>query len=144
MYEPTLQLELFRDSSDRKWSRSSCSSRCEKRNRSDQIRDLEPATNGEPNLPYYLMLSKLLNRGRDRIKHDPDRITQVNLKIEGQGCSVLSQCALLGRYDFTTIEAPDNAHMSRLAVDLGARGTIETETLSAEPTELFIEAMKGQ
>ena len=104
MYEPTLQLELFRDSSDRKWSRSSCSSRCEKRNRSDQIRDLEPATNGEPNLPYYLMLSKLPNRGRDRIKHDPDRI----------------------------------------AVDLGARGTIETETLSAEPTELFIEAMKGQ
>ena len=116
-----------------------------KRNRSNQIRHPEPATNGEPNLPYYLMLSKLTERGRDRIKHDPDRITQVNLEIEEQGCSVVSQYALLGRYDFATlIEAPDNAHMSRLAVDLGARGTIETETLPAEPTELFIAAMKGE
>ncbi len=54
------------------------------------------------------MLSKLTERGRDRIKHDPDRITQVNLEIEEQGCSVVSQYALLGRYDFATlIEAPD-------------------------------------
>jgi len=43
----------------------------------------------------------------------------------------------------TVIEAPDNAHMRRLAIDLGARGTIETETLPAEPTDLFIESMKG-
>ena len=57
---------------------------------------------------------------------------------------MISQYALLGRYDFVTvIEAPDNAHMSRLAIDLGARGTIEPETLPAEPTDLFIESMKG-
>jgi len=42
------------------------------------------------------------------------------------------------------IEVPDNAHMSRLAVDLGPRGKIETEMLLAEPTELFIEVMKGE
>ena len=65
-------------------------------------------------------------------------------RISGDGCRVISQYALLGRYDFATvIEAPDNAHMSRLAIDLGARGTIETETLTAEPTDLFIESMKG-
>ena len=94
-------------------------------------------------MPYHLMLSRLTERGRDRIKHDPDRIMQVNIEIEDQGCRVISQYALLGRYDFATvIEAPDNAHMSRLAIDLGARGTIETETLPAEPTDLFIESMK--
>ena len=92
----------------------------------------------------YLMLSKLTERGRDRVKHDPDRIGQVNLEIEDQGCKVVSQYALLGRYDFATIiEAPDNARMSRLAIDLGARGTIETETLPAEPTDEFISAMKA-
>lgn len=92
----------------------------------------------------YLMLSKSSERGRDRVKHDPDRIGQVNLEIEDQGCKVVSQYALLGRYDFATIiEAPDNAHMSRLAIDLGARGTIETETLTAEPTDEFISAMKA-
>ena len=95
-------------------------------------------------MSYYLMLSRLTERGRDRVKHDPDRISQVNIEIEDQGCRVVFQYALLGRYDFATlIEAPDNAHMSRLAIDLGARGTIETETLPAEPTEAFIEAMKS-
>ncbi len=95
-------------------------------------------------MAFYLMLSRLTERGRDRIKHNPDRITQVNLEIENQGCRVVSQYALLGRYDFATlIEAPDNAHMSRLAIDLGARGTIETETLPAEPTDIFVEFMKG-
>lgn len=95
-------------------------------------------------MPFYLMLSKLTERGRDRVKHDPDRIGQVNLEIEDQGCKVVSQYALLGRYDFATIiEAPDNAHMNRLAIDLGARGTIETETLPAEPTDEFISAMKA-
>ena len=96
-------------------------------------------------MPFYLMLSRLTERGRERIKHDPDRITQVNIEIEDQGCRVVSQYALLGRYDFATlIEAPDNAHMNRLAIDLGARGTIETETLPAEPTDVFIEFMKGE
>ncbi len=91
------------------------------------------------------MLSRLTERGRARIKHDPDRIMKVNIEIEDQGCRVISQYALLGRYDFATvIEAPDNAHMSRLAIDLGARGTIETETLPAEPTDTFIESMKAE
>ena len=61
-------------------------------------------------MPFYLMLSKLTERGRDRVKHDPDRIGQVNLEIEDQGCKVVSQYALLGRYDFATIiEAPEVA-----------------------------------
>ena len=30
------------------------------------------------------MLSRLTERGRDRIKHDPDRIMQVNTEIEDQ------------------------------------------------------------
>ena len=90
------------------------------------------------------MLSRLTERGRDRIKHDPDRIMQVNIEIEDQSSRVISHYALLERYDFATvIEAPDNAHMSRLAIDLGARGPIETETLPAEPTDLFFESMKG-
>ena len=33
-------------------------------------------------MPFYLMLSKLTERGRDRIKHDPDRIMKVNTEIE--------------------------------------------------------------
>ena len=48
-------------------------------------------------MPFYLMLSKLPEHGRDRIKHDPDRITQVNLEITDQGCRVVYEYSLLSR-----------------------------------------------
>lgn len=48
-------------------------------------------------MPFYLMLSKLTEHGRERIKHDPDRITQVNLEITDQGCRVVYEYSLLGR-----------------------------------------------
>ena len=82
MYEPTLQLELFRDSSDLKWNRSSCADRGVNCSNGDQICHLELTLNAKPILPSYLMLSKLTECGCDRIKHDPDRITQGSLEIE--------------------------------------------------------------
>lgn len=48
-------------------------------------------------MPFYLMLSKLTEHGRDRIKHDSDRITQVNLEITDQGCRVVYEYSLLSR-----------------------------------------------
>jgi uncharacterized protein with GYD domain len=39
------------------------------------------------------------------------------------GRAVVAQYAVLGPYDFVTImEAPDNATISRVSVELGARG----------------------
>ncbi len=90
----------------------------------------------------YLMLSNLTERGRDRVRHNPERIEEVNREIADQGCTVIAQYALLGEYDFATIiEAPGNEHMHKLAIELGARGTIETHTMPALPTEDFVRYM---
>jgi uncharacterized protein with GYD domain len=91
------------------------------------------------------MLSRLTERGRDRVKSHPERILEVNHEVEQRGCIVVGQYALMGQFDFLTIiRAPSNAAMHRLAIDLGARGTIETQTFPAIPTDDFIAAMKAE
>ena len=96
-------------------------------------------------MPFYLMLSKLTDRGRSRVQDEPDRILEVNEEVKTRGCRVVSQYALMGEYDFATVmEAPDNWNMHRLAIDLGARGTIHTMTMPALRIADFIGFMKEQ
>jgi len=52
------------------------------------------------------------------------------------GVKILAQYALLGPYDFINIlEAPDNKAISRMAIELGSRGTLQTMTMSAMSVE---------
>lgn len=96
-------------------------------------------------MALYLMLSKLTERGRARVKSAPDRIREVNTEVEEKGAKVLAQYALMGQYDFATIlECSDNWNMLRLAMDLGARGTMETSTFPALRIDDFIAFMKAE
>jgi uncharacterized protein with GYD domain len=46
---------------------------------------------------------------------------------------------VLGPYDFVNIvEAPDNAAIMKMSVELGARGSVQLLTLSAIPISDFI------
>jgi len=50
---------------------------------------------------------------------------------------------VLGPYDFVNIlDAPSNEVTSKVAVELGSRGTIQTMTLPAIPISDFIKAVK--
>lgn len=101
---------------------------------------MSDAETARPNT--YIMLSRLTDRGRDRVRSHPERILEVNHEVEMRGCHVVAQYALMGEFDFATvIEAPDNGAMMRISIELGARGTIETMTFPAIPTEQFIEMM---
>ncbi len=92
----------------------------------------------------YLMLSNLTERGRARIRDNPHRVLEVNQEVEEHGCRILAQYALLGEYSFATIiEVPDNAAMYRLAIELGARGTVNTTTMPAIETDEFIADMES-
>jgi len=52
------------------------------------------------------------------------------------GVKILAQYALLGPYDFINIlEAPDNKAISRVAIELGSRGTLQTMTMTAMSVE---------
>jgi uncharacterized protein with GYD domain len=87
----------------------------------------------------YVLLSSLTPEGGQTLHAHPERLAEVNREIEGFGCRVVSQYALLGQYDFLTIvEAPDNETIAHLSVDLSSRGTVHITTLPAIPIDSFV------
>ncbi len=94
-------------------------------------------------MPEYVVLSHLTAEGRKTLKTKPERLKEVNKEIERMGARVIQQYALLGKYDFLTIiEAADNETVSKVMVELGSRGTLETVTLAAVPIDDFLDALK--
>jgi len=78
------------------------------------------------------MLTNLTDEGRKTIKQNPQRIQEVNKEVEAMGVKILAQYAVLGPYDFINIlEAADNRAVSKVAMELGSRGTLQTMTMAA-------------
>ena len=89
-------------------------------------------------MAIYVMLTTLTDEGRKTIKQNPQRIKEVNKEIEAMGVKILAQYALLGPYDFVNIlEAPNNKTVSKVAVELGSRGTLQTMTMAAMTVDEF-------
>ena len=89
----------------------------------------------------YIMLTTLTDEGRKTLKTNPARVKEVNKEVEGMGGKILAQYAVLGPYDFINIiEAEDNKAISRIAMELGSRGTLQTETLAALSVDELIES----
>src|SRR5439155_8289502 len=85
------------------------------------------------------MLSTLSESGRKVLRERPGWIRKVNADVTRMGARVIEQYALLGPYDFlSVIEAPDNATVSRVSVELGARGGAAGMTMAATPLDEFI------
>jgi len=94
-------------------------------------------------MPVYIMMTTLTDEGRKTIKEKPERIKEVNKEVEGMGVKILSQYAVLGQYDFLNIlEAPSNESVVKVALELGARGTVQTTTLAAMKLDDFINSLK--
>ena len=90
----------------------------------------------------YVLLTKVTSAGVKTIRSNARRIKEVNREIEALGCRIVAQYATLGRYDFVNIvEAKDNETIARVSVNLGARGTVQIETMTAIPVETFIRAI---
>ncbi|HET9490203.1 MAG TPA: GYD domain-containing protein [Methylomirabilota bacterium] len=95
-------------------------------------------------MSLYIMLSTLSESGRKVVRERPGWIRKVNADVERMGARVLAQYAVLGPYDFVTvIEAADNATISRVSVEVGARGGAAGMTMAAIPLDEFIERLEG-
>ena len=87
-------------------------------------------------MPTFVMLTNLTSEGVQTLKNNPSRVQEVNKEVEQLGVTVQDQWATLGQFDFVTIiEAPDDATMAKVSVELGSRGTMSTQTLAAIPAE---------
>ena len=66
---------------------------------------------------------------------------EVTREVEQLGVKVLDQWATLGEYDFVSVvEAPDEKAMAKLSIEMGSRGTVMNETLTAIDVEEFTRA----
>ncbi|MBI2832133.1 MAG: GYD domain-containing protein [Chloroflexi bacterium] len=94
-------------------------------------------------MAIYIMLTTLTDEGRKTVKANPERIKAVNKEVEGMGVKILAQYAVLGPYDFVNIlDAPSNEIVSKMAMELGARGTLQTMTMAAMNLDDFIKGLK--
>jgi len=93
-------------------------------------------------MAIYVMLTTLTDEGRKTVKANPQRIREVNREVEAMGVKILAQYVLLGPYDFVNIlEAPNNKTVSKLAMELGSRGTLQTMTMAAMTLDEFIASL---
>jgi uncharacterized protein with GYD domain len=83
-------------------------------------------------MALFVMLTNLTPDGVKTLKSNPNRVSEVNKEVEQIGAKVIAQYATLGQYDFVTIvEADDAQTMAKVSVELGSRGTMTSETMSA-------------
>lgn len=95
-------------------------------------------------MTLYVLLTSLTDEGRKTVKERPDRIREVNKEVEAMGVTVIAQYAVLGLYDFiNVVEAPDIGAITRLAVELGSRGTMQVMSMPAMPLDDFIATIKS-
>ncbi|MFC1983670.1 GYD domain-containing protein [Chloroflexota bacterium] len=94
-------------------------------------------------MAIYVMLTTLTDEGRKTIKENPQRIKEVNKEVEAMGGKILAQYAILGQYDFVNIiETAGNTAITKIALELGSRGTIQTTTMAAISIDDLIESWK--
>jgi len=94
-------------------------------------------------MAIYVMLTTLTDEGRKTIKENPQRIKEVNKEVDAMGVKIVAQYAVLGLYDFVNvIDASSNEVIARVAMELGARGTLQTMTMAAMPLDDFIRGVK--
>ena len=93
-------------------------------------------------MPTYIMLTRLTPDGVKTVKDNPARVQEVNREVEQLGIKVLNQWATLGEYDFVSVvEAPDEKAMAKLSVEMGSRGTVQNETMTAIDVEDFTSSL---
>ena len=94
-------------------------------------------------MPIYILLSTLTDEGAETLKYKPERLKKVNEELKALGAEVKEQYATLGPYDFVNVvEAPDNATIARVSIELSSRGSVRILTLPAVPIDDFIESLK--
>ncbi len=94
-------------------------------------------------MAVFVMLTSLTDEGRKTLQDKPERIKDVNKEVEARGVKIINQFALLGPYDFVNIlEAPSAEAVSKVAIALGARGTLQTMTMAAMSVDEFIASLK--
>lgn len=83
-------------------------------------------------MPVYISLIKWTDQGRGKVSSLPDRIAEVDKRIEALGGRSIGNWLTMGRFDqVAVVEAPDDETAAKLLMVVAERGNAVTETLRA-------------
>lgn len=83
-------------------------------------------------MPVYVSLIKRTDQGRAGVASLPDRVAQVEKRLEEHGAKQIGNWVTFGRYDqVAVVDCPDEATAAKLALIVAGRGNAISETLRA-------------
>jgi uncharacterized protein with GYD domain len=83
-------------------------------------------------MPTYISLIRWTDQGRKVASSLPDRVGQVEKRIEQLGGKQIGNWLTMGRFDqIAVVEAPDDETAAKMLMIVAERGNASTETLRA-------------
>jgi uncharacterized protein with GYD domain len=95
-------------------------------------------------MPTYISLVRWTGQGIENVKKSPDRLDAAKKAFKAGGGEMKEFFLVMGQYDMVVVsEAPDDETASRVALSLGAAGSIRTETLRAFKEDEYRKIIAG-
>ena len=80
----------------------------------------------------YILLISWTQKGIENIKDGPDRLDAAKKMFQSMGAELKEFYLVTGQYDMVVIcEVPDDETAVKLALSIGSKGSIRTESLRA-------------
>ena len=80
----------------------------------------------------YILLLRFTQKGIENIKESPARHDATVKAFKAMGAELKEMYLVMGQYDVVIVaEAPDDETITKVALSIGSRGAIRTETLRA-------------
>ena len=95
-------------------------------------------------MPTYVMLARWTSQGAEKIKESPTRLETFKKGLNQFGGTLKGFYLVSGRYDMViVIEAPDYEAVAKVALSVGAQGSVHTETLRAFTEDEYRRIISG-
>jgi len=86
----------------------------------------------------YISLIKYTQKGIENIKESPNRLDAAKQAFKAMGAEIKEYYLVTGQYDAVVIsEAPNDETVAKLALSIGSKGSIRTETFRAFPEDEY-------
>jgi uncharacterized protein with GYD domain len=83
-------------------------------------------------MPTYISLLRFTQQGIEKVKESPARLDAAKEAYKSLGAELKEFYLVTGTYDIVIIaEAPNDEVVAKLALSIGAKGSVRTETLRA-------------
>lgn len=95
-------------------------------------------------MPHYIVLLNWTQQGVENIKQSPSRLDAAKKAFKDMGAELKQIYLVMGRYDFVAVvEAPDDETIAKVALALGSKGSVRSETLRAFTEDEYRKIIAG-